>query len=65
MALAEVCDLKSFVDFNNSREEDYYLREIQGYSKNFINNAQLAIPPYINVSKLYNLYSFFIITFII
>ncbi|XP_003694700.1 proteasome subunit beta type-5 [Apis florea] len=51
MALAEICGLKSFVDFNTSHEEDYYLREIEGYSKNFINNAQLAIPPYINPAE--------------
>lgn len=51
MALAEVCGLNSFVDFNVSRNEDNYTQEIQAYSRNFINNAQLAVPPYMNVSK--------------
>ncbi|KAF3430387.1 hypothetical protein E2986_10025 [Frieseomelitta varia] len=48
MALAEVCGLNSFVDFNVSRNEDNYTQEIQAYSRNFINNAQLAVPPYMN-----------------
>lgn len=51
MALAEVCGLNSFVDFNATRERDYYSQDIEAYSRNFINNAQLAVPPYINVSK--------------
>lgn len=53
MALAEVCGLNSFVDFNVSREEDNYSRQVEKYSGNFINNVQLAVPPYINVSNLF------------
>lgn len=52
MALAEVCGLNSFVDFNNTREKGYFSQEIEAYSKNFINHAQLAVPPYANVSEL-------------
>ncbi|XP_043580909.1 proteasome subunit beta type-5 [Bombus pyrosoma] len=51
MALAEVCGLNSFVDFNVSREEDNYSRQVEIYSGNFINNVQLAVPPYINPAE--------------
>ncbi|XP_076659671.1 proteasome beta5 subunit [Halictus rubicundus] len=51
MALAEVCGLKSFVDFNATREKDNFSREIEAYSRNFINNTQLALPPYINPAE--------------
>ncbi|XP_071864594.1 proteasome beta5 subunit [Bombus fervidus] len=51
MALAEVCGLNSFVDFNVSREEDNYSRQVETYSRNFINNVQLAVPPYINPAE--------------
>ncbi|XP_076296420.1 proteasome beta5 subunit [Lasioglossum baleicum] len=51
MALAEVCGLKSFVDFNATREKDDFSREIEAYSRNFINNTQLALPPYINPAE--------------
>ncbi|XP_033329750.1 proteasome beta5 subunit [Megalopta genalis] len=51
MALAEVCGLKSFVDFNAVREKDNFSREIEAYSGNFINNVQLAVPPYINPAE--------------
>ncbi|CAD1470844.1 unnamed protein product [Heterotrigona itama] len=51
MALAEVCGLNSFVDFNVSRNEDNYAQEIEAYSRNFINNGQLAVPPYINPAE--------------
>lgn len=53
MALAEVCGLNSFVDFDNSREKNYFSQEIESYSKNFTNNALLAAPPYLDVSELY------------
>ncbi|XP_060821612.1 proteasome subunit beta type-5 [Bombus pascuorum] len=51
MALAEVCGLNSFVDFNVSREEDNYSRQVETYSRNFTNNVQLAVPPYINPAE--------------
>ncbi|XP_029048539.1 proteasome subunit beta type-5 [Osmia bicornis bicornis] len=51
MALAEVCGLNSFVDFNNSREKNYFSQDIETYSKNFINNALLAAPPYLDPAE--------------
>ncbi|XP_078037042.1 proteasome beta5 subunit [Augochlora pura] len=54
MALAEVCGLKSFVDSNATREKDNFSREIEAYTGNFINNAHLAIPPYIEPAETLN-----------
>ncbi|KZC14130.1 PREDICTED: proteasome subunit beta type-5 [Dufourea novaeangliae] len=51
MALAEVCGLNSFVDFNATREKDYFSQEIEAYSRNFINHVQLAVPPYRNPAE--------------
>lgn len=50
MALAEVCGLNSYVDFNSLQETDKLPGEIERYTRNFTNNVQLAVPPYINVS---------------
>lgn len=50
MALAEVCGLNSYVDFNFLQEKDKLPGEIEKYTRNFTNNVQLAVPPYINVS---------------
>ncbi|XP_017878775.1 proteasome subunit beta type-5 [Ceratina calcarata] len=51
MALAEICGLNSFVDFNAANEKDYYKRDIEACARNFTNNAQLAVPPYINPAE--------------
>ncbi|XP_043264549.1 proteasome subunit beta type-5 [Colletes gigas] len=51
MALAEVCGLNSFIDYNTSRDEDIFSREIELYKGNFINNLQLAVPPYVNPAE--------------
>lgn len=51
MALAEVCGIKSFVDFPLSREKDDYGREIEAYTKNFINCSQLSVPPFANPAE--------------
>jgi len=49
MALAEVCGINSVVDFSYSRENKID-DEIERYTKNFTNNLQLAVPPFVNVS---------------
>lgn len=59
MALAEVCGLNSFVDFNITGEKDCLSQEFETYTGNFINNAQLAVPPYTNVSKLFKTFIFY------
>lgn len=51
MALAEICGLNSYVDFNATNEKDYYKRDIEGCARNFVNNLQLAVPPYINPAE--------------
>ncbi|XP_003700810.1 proteasome beta5 subunit [Megachile rotundata] len=51
MALAEVCGLDKFVNFNAVREKDQFSQEIEAYSRNFVNNAQLAVPPYLNPAE--------------
>ncbi|XP_076175394.1 proteasome beta5 subunit [Ptiloglossa arizonensis] len=51
MALAEVCGLNSFVDFNITGEKDCLSQEFETYTGNFINNAQLAVPPYTNPAE--------------
>jgi len=54
MALAEVCGINSVVDFSYSRENKID-DEIEGYTKNFTNNLQLAVPPFVNVSVRENM----------
>ncbi|XP_076628363.1 proteasome beta5 subunit [Colletes latitarsis] len=51
MALAEVCGLNSFIDYNTSHDKDVFSREIELYKGNFINNLQLAVPPYVNPAE--------------
>jgi len=50
MALADVCGINPSVDFGYSREEDKIAGQIEAYTKNFTNNLQLAVPPFVNVS---------------
>lgn len=49
MALVEICGLNSYLDFDLSRNNVNSQREIESYSKNFINNLDLAVPPFANV----------------
>ncbi|KAK2579686.1 hypothetical protein KPH14_011035 [Odynerus spinipes] len=51
MALAEVCGINSYADFNLSHEKDKLPGEIEGCTRNFVNNVQLAVPPYINPAE--------------
>ncbi|XP_066603037.1 proteasome subunit beta type-5 [Prorops nasuta] len=51
MALADVCGLNNFADFSNTRVKNELFGEIDMYSKNFENNLQLAVPPYINPAE--------------
>ncbi|KAI4483889.1 hypothetical protein M0802_013227 [Mischocyttarus mexicanus] len=51
MALAEICGLSSYDDFNFSQEKDKLPGEIERYTRNFLNNVQLAVPPYINPAE--------------
>lgn len=48
MALAEICGLNNF-DFRN--KETVFENDVSRFSKNFMNNAELAVPPFYNVSK--------------
>lgn len=52
MALAEVCGINSIINFNKNRETDG-INDYDNFS-NFINNAELAVPPYPNVSTIKN-----------
>ncbi|XP_063990020.1 proteasome subunit beta type-5 [Diachasmimorpha longicaudata] len=51
MALAEVCGLNNFVDFNTFNENDHLQADIESYSRNFGNNLSLAVPPYANPAE--------------
>lgn len=47
MALAELCGLD---EFNTFGKDDAFQTEVVSYSKNFMNNMDLALPPFANVS---------------
>ncbi|XP_015524643.1 proteasome subunit beta type-5 [Neodiprion pinetum] len=51
MALAEVCGVNSYLDFNLPRNNDNFQGEIEAYSKNFSNNLNLAMPPFANPAE--------------
>ncbi|XP_012281101.1 proteasome subunit beta type-5 [Orussus abietinus] len=46
MALAEVCGINSIVDFNSVSEYDKSQEHVLSYTKNFLNNLDLALPPF-------------------
>lgn len=52
MALAEVCGINSYSNFNKTRDNEKLTNDIDRYSENFRNNVRLAVPPFINVGKL-------------
>lgn len=47
MALAEICGL---TDFDLRNRETALDTDVSKFSKNFWNNAELAVPPFYNVS---------------
>lgn len=53
MALAQLCGLE---DFDTFKKRDILDDDVQNYSHNFINNFDLAMPPFSNVSTNLQVY---------
>jgi hypothetical protein len=50
MALEGLCGFDSRVRFSSLKKKKKCDSEVEYYSRNFINNFELAVPPYGNVS---------------
>jgi len=49
MALAELCGLDKTFKFTASQTEDKLHQDVEALTGNFVNNLQLATPPFANV----------------
>lgn len=54
MALLDFCRLDEKINLRPSDSLASFQNDVVGYSQNFINSAQLAIPPFANVRLLYH-----------
>jgi hypothetical protein len=50
MALQGLCGYEARMSFNSLKRDQESESEIEHYSKNFVNNLELALPPFPNVS---------------
>jgi hypothetical protein len=50
MALQGLCGYDTRTSFNSLKRDKENESEIEHYSKNFVNNLELAVPPFPNVS---------------
>lgn len=54
MALIDLCRLDEKINLRPVDSLASFQNDVLGYSQNFVNSAQLAAPPFSNVSKGYN-----------
>jgi hypothetical protein len=50
MALQELCGYDTRMSFSSLKPDLESESEVEHYSKNFVNNLELALPPFPNVS---------------
>jgi hypothetical protein len=53
MALEGLCGYDIRMSFNSLKQDQESESEIDHYSKNFVNNLELAVPPFPNVSTCF------------
>lgn len=52
MALEAVCGIDKMIDFNHRLgEKDEFSKDIVNYSRNFLNNLDIALPPFANPAE--------------